>query len=150
MLGQTQCSLAELPGRMTAAGEWRGRALTDLICDRHLDLGVEIAEDGRGCRIFDETGRQLTAQAVLKLLNSVEPAQDSFPSQSFTSETPEALTERDLRLWQQHSRQSCVTNQTGRYWFLEESPACDALQTLARVLEALSLTDRPASALCLH
>jgi hypothetical protein len=43
-----------------------------------------------------------------------------------------------------------VTNQTGRYWFLEESPACDALQTLARVLEALSLTDRPASALCLH
>jgi hypothetical protein len=59
-------------------------------------------------------------------------------------EPPRPATEAELRSLQQQMQAPIAIDGCQRCWFLDESPQCDALLTLARLLDILSFPDRSA------
>ncbi|SFI99037.1 phosphohexomutase domain-containing protein [Planctomicrobium piriforme] len=128
-----------------AAGTERSsKPLPDIVCERHLDLGVVIATDGRACQLYDETGVELGSEDLQRLL--LTPLRQDDRERAAISKLPNVqMGERELRQRQLEFGLPVVADDAGRCWFLNETPACDAIQTLARTLEVLSLSERPAS-----
>lgn len=54
-------------------------------------------------------------------------------------------TEADLLLRQRQGEIPMAADSSFRFWFRDMIPECDALQTLIRIIEVLSLSDRPVS-----
>jgi hypothetical protein len=113
------------------------------ICERRADGGFVIGRDGRTCEIYDEGGNALNAAEtealLLRTLHTTSPAAEAL---RLGEGCP---TEADLLRVQQERQAPLASDGAGRYWFLNEAPACDALQTLAKALEAFSLSQRPVS-----
>lgn len=152
-LEQTSCSV--LFSSINASTDRSENPVVEILCERRLDIGFLIGPDGRSCRVYDEGGHEFTVQEVLHLLRQLAPdspgpawiVQAASPVEE---ETRDGIwltgTEADLIQAQRGQRIPLAADQEFRVWFLEESPACDAIQTVARILEVLSLSDRPASA----
>ncbi|WP_437190767.1 hypothetical protein [Planctomicrobium sp. SH527] len=145
LLEQTPCDVRFLQTGASSSLDWGGKSLPDLVCERHLDLGFALEQDGRACQIIDETGRELAVDDIVGLL--LTPYEDlpdgiqELAAQIRVNSPPE----RELREQQRRHQIPVVADDNGRVWFLDESPECDGIQTLARVLEVLSLSERPAS-----
>jgi len=158
-LEQTSCSVMFLTGQyLTEAGNDRSsKIMVETLCERRLDAGFVIGADGRSCRLFDEGGYELTLQEMLTLLNqtivtSVSDgpcwiAHSHPPAETITLQGRWLTTgtEADLLLAQRMERIPIAADSAHRFWFRDESPACDAIQALAKVLEVLSLSERPVS-----
>lgn len=153
-LDQTSCSVLFSPIQVT--GDRAQALLVETMCERRLDVGFLIGPDGRSCRIYDEGGHEFTVVETLNLLHQLAlTSENTGPCwiarlplpESADSQTGLLLdgTEADLLRAQKSQRIPLAGDAEFRFWFLEESPACDAIQTLARILEVLSLSDRPAS-----
>jgi len=158
-LEQTSCSVMFLTGQyLTEEGSDRSsKIMVETLCERRLDAGFVIGADGRSCRLFDEGGYELTLQEVLKLLSQTITAKTSdglcWIAQSYQPAENMIFegrwltrgTEADLLLAQRMEQIPIAADSAHRFWFRDESPACDAIQTLAKVLEVLSLSERPVS-----
>ncbi|WP_437223520.1 hypothetical protein SH661x_003249 [Planctomicrobium sp. SH661] len=143
LLDQTPCSVHYMNGGLsTADGTQRAcRSMVDILCDRRLDFGVYLGADGRSFRLFDEGGFELKTAEVLALLSQIE-IQDAEEILRQTS----GMHQADLIRHQRTLKIPVVADAASRYWLFDGTPACDAIQTLAKLLEILSLNDRPVSA----
>lgn len=144
----------------TRSHETRAAQLSRLVQSRHLDVGVMIEADGRCCHLFDECGEPVAGDAVLLALAEMEtlesetvrlvsPPQSGhrrLPRRVERLTSPEALPRHQQLVAQlmQQDAQIAYDGQ-GRYWFRGSIPACDAVVTIGRVLQRLSLEDRRVS-----
>ncbi|HWL08926.1 MAG TPA: hypothetical protein VNQ76_10995 [Planctomicrobium sp.] len=142
LTGQTPCDVRFLQTGSSRQSERSQKSLPDLICERHLDLGFAIAQDGRGCELFDETGAKLSVDAISELLllpyNNLSDEKRTG-GRDILHIFPDERTRRER---QRSSEIPVIVDEAGRSFFLDESPACDAVQTFARLLEVLSLSER--------
>lgn len=125
------------------------------------DLGVLIDDDGQTAAFCDEHGRLVPAGVVSKLvvsrMLSVNPAGTIAVENAAIPELRTAIenvggdvvdggaTAETMSRTVAESQALIGCGISGRMWFAEKYPACDAILTLARVLEALSQGDAPFS-----
>lgn len=131
------------------------------VRDNRLDAGYLIADDGQRCRLLDEHGAAIDPEFLAGPLSgscSVEPKSivlDEALGAGFTQRleqpgwtivtsggTREAMARSMLR-----GPAAFGCDASGRYWFGDASPNCDALTTLGRILQRLSRSEQPVSAL---
>jgi phosphomannomutase len=133
------------------------------IRDQGLHAGVLIGEDAQRCRAFDERGRELDVgdlccsfarlareesdAPVVVLDESLAPgAQDRLHRLNCRAvpvqPTREAISRRLLA-----SQALLAAQADGRFWFRDAHPECDAVITLAKLLQVLSRSDAAASEL---
>jgi phosphomannomutase len=113
-------------------------------------LGVLADEDGERCSFFDEQGRFVPPSLMARVLAAdfndapgrpnPESASNAARGGSALGTSREAITSAMLT-----GQLPFAADGTGRYWFREAYPACDALLTLVHLLQVLSRSDRPFS-----
>ncbi|MGE3316431.1 MAG: hypothetical protein AB7O26_15045 [Planctomycetaceae bacterium] len=125
------------------------------------DLGVLIGDDGQTSAFFDEHGRFLPAvqisRLVLRVVLAAQPGgtiaveSAALPELGPIVESAGGLCveggsrREEMSRTIAEKRAALGCGSSGRLWFGETFPACDAILTMARVLEALSQSDAPFS-----
>jgi len=171
-LDETSCSVQYLAGNTLTLdqSERSVKSLVDLLCERRFDVGFAMGMDGRTCRVYDEGGHELTLSELLDLLSHVipqgreaEPPQNGWIQQRPLRAAGDLQAEEaassaqvaqnfvdgslhDLLREHQLRKSPMAADSEFRIWFRDELPQCDAIQTVAKVLEVLSISDRPVSA----
>lgn len=137
--------------------------LAERVRDDRLHAGFLISDDGQRCRLLDERGAAVETEAlavrmcelalhesrsrIVVLDEALGP--DVFRrlrSRDWTVVTSGGSREAMTRSMRQ-SGAAFGCDAAGRWWFGDSSPACDAVTTLGRVLQLLSRSEGPASAL---
>jgi phosphomannomutase len=125
------------------------------------DLGVLLADDGQLAAFFDEHGRLVPAVSISKLVartlinaqqgstivverNAASELQPFIEAAGGTCLESGVLCE-EMSLAMSKHRAVFGCGSSGRLWFGETFPTCDALISMARVLESLSQSDAPFS-----
>ncbi len=116
------------------------------IREGRADLGMFVDGDGERCTFFDEQGVLVSPSIAARLLaieQNERGVTGALAVLDSNSDTPclqrsrEAITrvmgERGLRF---------AADDSGRYWFTEGHPTCDAVLTLVHLLQCLSRSDR--------
>lgn len=155
----------------------RGRSLSDpddpdlartaaAVRSYRAHLGLLVSEEGEACAFLDERGTLVPANQLLRILArqlceqratvtvvcESGPANDSqlVPIEANLSQvrwiTASPTREGVWQAWEQH-RADLAGGPSGRYWFDAPGPVCDAVVTVAHVLQALSHDDTPFSEL---
>ena len=125
-----------------------------------LHLGLVVDDDGERCAFLTDRGDLVSLRDLTRLLVSFElhehrmvrvvlddefgSATDWLTSVGSAIQVDRASRNRLPADLMQHKSNLGVTADH-RVWFGGDYPACDTILTLARVLQALSLTDRPMS-----
>ena len=133
------------------------RRVASAVASGGQHLGLIVDDDGQRCAFVTERGRLVTPGELARLLIDFERHEHHHLKVIAT----EALA-GELSAWLMQLRVEAVTSEEsaasvttslmeneallgllddGRVWFGEVHPTCDALVTLARVLQALSLSD---------
>lgn len=137
--------------------------LAATIKDSHLHAGVLIGDDGQSIRVLNERGRVIPLTRLISVLarqcdrrapsgqlivdESLPPAEVAALSRAgWNVVTAAGTRESNCRALQQ-SDALLAADAAGRCWFRDQAPACDAILTVARLLQCLSTSDAPASAL---
>lgn len=146
---------------LTRVAEQTESRMADVIRDQQQHLGIWIDEDGQTCRVYDERGMRVETRHLLRGMAASLFEQTGRPTIVLGPELhaeiavsrPAATLRRADDTREAISRAMRSTgaalgcDDRGRFWFREAFPACDALLSVARVLQLLSLSDRPASSL---
>jgi phosphomannomutase len=131
--------------------------MTEAVRKGGCHLGILIDDDAQTCAFFDEAGRLVSPRALTLILSELilsempgsgvgieesaaaqlEPRVTALGGRSVTTPASLSFVPQTLR---RHEAQF-AGGDSGRYWFREAFPTCDALLTLARVLQALSRSD---------
>lgn len=134
------------------------RRLSESVSRHGAHLGCLIDEAGSRLAVCDETGRSVSPAVVLGLLADVLRA--DHPGRSVVCLEPGAVLEtapagtttvpvgaRSASMWRAMQAPDVLVGggATGRYWFPDAVPACDAILALAGLLAVLSRTDAPCS-----
>lgn len=122
--------------------------------DAHL--GLLIDDDGQRCALFDNTGARVPPGLMLPLFAEHERETRSTgtviweghpcASQSPRTERESEASPTTLARMSQALRDPgvlCGADASGRYWFVESYPVCDAVLTLVKLLHVLSRSDAP-------
>lgn len=125
------------------------------------DLGVLIGDDGQTSAFFDEHGRFIPAASISKLVVrivlSAQPGGIVVVESSAVTDLQSVIEsaggicaegggrceEMSRKIAERKAVLGCGSS--GRLWFGETFPTCDAILAMARVLEALSQSDAPFS-----
>jgi phosphomannomutase len=116
---------------------------------RGADLGVVIHDDGCRSEFFDEKARRVSQSDLCELLVRIVQANerrssiviDEAVSESHSDGSSQDLSLGETALRMRQNQAVFGASADDRFWFREAYPACDAVLTLARVLESLSLSD---------
>lgn len=114
------------------------------------DLGVLIEDDGEQCAFFDEQGRLIPPPLIAGRLaidqsdGASAAGTPGMPKSAHQVCRPQSTREAVVLAMRQHQARFAADG-TGRYWFAEAYPACDALLTLVHMLQSLSRSDEPFS-----
>ncbi|WP_437201918.1 hypothetical protein [Planctomicrobium sp. SH664] len=161
LLVRTPCSITLSSAVVGPSGSRSERDFADEICSRYADAGLVIGSDGRACRLFDERGDEMSVPELLRLLVRGLPPQlvargavlltrdDEVAEENPDEEVPIQVltgTEADLIAKLQGESLPLAADLQGRFWFLHETPRCDAIETLGALLQTMSLSERPLSA----
>ena len=136
-----------------------------VVRSEQLHAGVLIGDDGQSLQILNERGRPIPLTSLLPAFARLCGA-DPRTAEIAVDETvpPAEITRLSRNGWRvaaaaghreslprtlRQSSTVLAADSAGRCWFRDHSPPCDALLTLARLLQSLSLTDAPASALAI-
>jgi phosphomannomutase len=144
--------IVEMPTRqrsMLDPGDPDLKRTSHHIREGRADLGMLVDDDGERGIFFDEQGVLVPPSIAARLLAMEQNDRDvagalpvlvSVRGAAAQQCTREAITrvmgERGLRFG---------ADDSGRYWFAEGYPTCDALLTLVHLLQYLSRSDRPFS-----
>lgn len=148
--------------QLDAPGDADVVRVAECVARDGLDLGLVIDDDGERCSVIDETGRLLTRTQLAGLLGRRRLRDHPGGTVVLEAELAESLAELVASL---HGELVVTSSDPGdvaaavhrahavlgadgysRCWFDEDYPACDAVLTLAAVLQALSWSDAPLSA----
>ncbi len=134
------------------------------IGEMRADLGVLIEDDGEQCTFLDECGRIVAPRQVAPLLSEIARADAQAQSVvispaawgsgqaeradcRFGERAPQSTryitdTSRENMTRAMQGQPALFgADGTGRYWFAESYPACDAILTVVHLLQALSQSD---------
>jgi len=155
---------APLPERrrnMVSARDADAVRLAEGVRESRSDLGVMIDDDGQCCAFFDERGRLVPALRISQLVAGLlleEHSGGVVVGESAACESLRSPVERaggelvdggetlESASRAMADRKGVFGGGTsGRMWFGESYPACDAVLSIARVLGALSRSDAPFS-----
>lgn len=137
--------------------------VAERIVSEQAHLGVVIDEDGCHAAFITDRGRLIAPHEVARLL--VEMAQRDHVAPRFVVATSWLSKVREwlegragnvidggqtasglVQLLMDREAEMALSSD-GRVWFRSSYPTCDAIRTLASILQALSLTDAPFSEL---
>lgn len=134
------------------------RRLAESVARRSAHLGCLMDEAGSRIAVCDEAGRIVPPPVVLGLLADVLRADHpgrtvvcveaaSALREAPARTTPLAVGSRSGAMWRAMRAADALVGggASGRYWFPDAVPACDAILALAGLLSALSRTDAPFS-----
>lgn len=137
--------------------------LAALVRSEQLHAGVLIGEDGQSLQVLNERGRPMPLTSLLPAFaqlcaadprtaaiavdESLAHSEIARLSRNGWRVSPTAVDRESLTRALRQSNIVLAADAAGRCWFRDHSPPCDALLTLARLLQSLSLTDAPASSL---
>jgi phosphomannomutase len=133
--------------------------LSSRVKKRKAHLGILIDDDGSRCWFVDERGRHVDAvrlTAMLARQSRVDHPNAPVVAESAAKEnvqnliTPNELlaggdSAGSISRVMRETNASFGGGQSDSYWFRESFPACDAILTLAHVLQGLSRSDEPFS-----
>jgi phosphomannomutase len=139
--------------------------LATAVRESQCHFGMVIADDGQRCHVLDERGQSLAIE--LLTVRVAELLQEDHAQFAVALESGLATVAGGLQAAGCHVHACAGSNEAvsramrtagavlgaqtdGRFWFRESYPACDAVLTLAKMLQLLSRSDRPASALRSH
>ncbi len=125
-------------------------------------FGLLIDDDGQTCAVWDERGELVPARRLTLLLAETILAEARQSHIVLEADAAQELTRpidrrdgicavADATAWNVSTVMRDVNavfagGDSGRYWFLESIPTCDAVLTLAKLLQALSRSDAEMSA----
>jgi phosphomannomutase len=135
--------------------------LADAIREQQLNLGMHIADDGQACLVLDERGRTVPPAALAAaFVTSCGPPHagivvddaiadsDSFRKpRTATRVLPVPGTRESITRAFNGLNASIGVDRRGRFWFADQHVTCDAVLTLAHLLQMLSSCGRPLSSL---
>ena len=120
-------------------------------------IGLIVDDDGQRCAFVTERGRLVTSGELARVLIDFERREQRdlkvVVDRSLSDELTGWLTPRRIEYGQSESTAAAVVETLaksdsrlgllgdGRVWFRETHATCDAILTLARTLQALSLSD---------
>lgn len=125
------------------------------VCETGAHVGVLVDDDGQRCAFLNETGELVPFRLITALLAEVILSED--PGRTIVLEESGAIElaggcavpggETPGSMAQAMRTHKAVGGggDSGRFWLQESFPTCDAVLTLARILQALSRTDAPFS-----
>lgn len=119
------------------------RRIEQSVRRNRSDLGLLIDDDGQRCAWFDELGNLIPPRRVTALLGEIELEQ--HPENILVDEAAAGSTRGSISLAMRSQSALCGGGDSGRVWFADAYPICDAMLTLAKVLQALSRSDTPFS-----
>jgi len=137
--------------------------LSTAVRESQASLGILIDDDGQRCGFLDERGRHIPPAAIARLL--VPPLLGEFANATILLEEGAFNEMRPLVEAMGGRCQVCPNTfaeiagelrqtgalyaggDSGRHWFVDAVPTCDALLVLGRVLVASSQTEVPISEL---
>lgn len=135
------------------------RRVASAVASGGQHLGLIVDDDGQRCAFVTERGRLVTSGELARLLIDFERHEHHHlkvvATETLTSELSAWLMRLGMEAVTSEESAASVTTMLvehevrlgllddGRIWFGEAPPECDALVTLARVLQALSLSDAP-------
>lgn len=135
--------------------------VAECVRQQGLDLGLVIDDDGERCSVLDETGNLLNQHQLVGLLcqrllcdhpagtvvvstelaAGIETLVATLRGRLVVASPDPAELARSV-----HAEHAVIgSGNDHRCWFDEDYPACDAVLTLAAVLQALSWSDAPLS-----
>jgi phosphomannomutase len=136
--------------------------LSVAVREQSADLGILI-DDGERCGFVDERGRHVSASGLSRLLVPLLLAERPggavlLEPGAFAEMRPlveamggrcqlSAHTFADVVAKMRETQALYAGGDSGRHWFLEPFPCCDALVVLGKVLNAFSRTNAPFSEL---
>lgn len=135
--------------------------VAECVTREGLDLGLVIDDDGERCGVLDEAGRLLSQEQLVRLLcrrllrdhpggtvvvttdlaSHIEMTVNALAETLIVTGPDSADLARAVSA--EHAVLGAGSDQ--RCWFDEDYPACDAVLTLAAVLQAMSWSDAPLS-----
>ena len=132
----------------------------DAVRANRAHLGFLVSEEGDACAFFDERGELvysgrllamlaqflLDQRATVSLVSESKIGDGILNSPSVRTVTVNSNRESIWQAWDQH-RADLAGGPSGRYWFDTSGAVCDAIVTVAHVLQALSRDDTPFSEL---
>ena len=137
------------------------RRVRDVVESHSADIGFLIDDDGANVAVLDEVGSLLAPGDLLCLLADALPAEQAGAAIVIDNAARDLLQPRiaanDRRCWlggwtqsdvwqaMRHEAAICGGGATGRVWLRDGVPTCDAILTLAQLLQALSRDDAPLS-----
>ncbi len=137
------------------------RHVREAVATSSADFGFLIDDDGANVAVLDEVGDLLAPGDLLCLLADVLLAEQREAAVVIDNVSRELLQPRiaaknrrcwlggwtQSDIWQamRHESAICGGGATGRVWLRDAAPTCDAILTLALLLQALSLDDAPLS-----
>ena len=163
LFARIPCELFEVPAEAAINAPVRPDVLLtrigELVTKKRAHLGLLIDDDGVRCIFTDERGQRIESVRLSAFLANVirseqphskivveNPAAESFAQLTGMTELiggGESLGRISLAMRKSGAR--FAGGNSDRYWFRESCPACDAILTLARVLQGLSRSDAPFS-----
>ena len=133
------------------------RRVASAVVSGGQHLGLIVDDDGQRCAFVTERGQLVTPGELARLLIDFERHEHHHlkvvATEALASELSEWLMQLGVEAVTSEESAASVTTSlvehearlgllnNGRVWFGEAPPKCDALVTLARVLQALSLSD---------
>lgn len=163
LFARIPCELFEVP---TDAGvnapvrpEVLQKRISELVTKKQAHLGLLIDDDGARCIFTNERGLRIDSIRLSAFLANVirseqphakivveNPAAESFSTLTGMTELiGGGESPGRISLAMRKSNARFGGGNSDRYWFRESFPACDAILTLARVLQGLSRSDAPFS-----
>ena len=137
------------------------RRVCEAVVAQAADFGLLIDDDGANVAVVDELGRLLAPGDLLCLLAEALSAEQADGAIVIDNAARDLLQPRiaaeNLRCWlggwtqsdlwqaMRHEAATCGGGATGRVWLRDAVPTCDAILTLAQLLQALSRDDAPLS-----
>lgn len=163
LFAKLPCELSEVETTVAANAPLKHDVLLERIISRvkkrKAHMGILIDGDGSRCWFVDEKGKQVDAvrlTATLARQSRIDHPNAPVVADSHAAEgvqkliaPNEVLTGGDsagsISRAMRESNASFGGGQSNSYWFRESFPACDAILTLAHVLQGLSRSDEPFS-----
>ena len=150
------CQLVEIETTGSANSPIRTDVVTERlktsIRKKAAHLGVLIHDDGCRATFFDQRGRPVEQSTLCHLLARIVQANEPRSAMVIDSTIAQPSISHDETLLGEFTMGSIARTMKenhatfgasvdDRFWFRESYPACDAVLTLARALQALSLSD---------
>jgi phosphomannomutase len=133
------------------------------VREQEAHLGILIDDDAQRCVLFDDCGARAAPDRLLPLFAEHEretrraalvvseaigepgSANPTVRNPGDATRIADGATLSAMSLALKEPGAMCGGGASGRYWFVESFPTCDAVLTLVKLLQILSRSDRPFS-----